>query len=267
MSGGSWWGWWARRRKTSQALALRSMAAATGMSQSAVSRIWRAFGLKPHLVQTWKLSTDPQFIEKVRDIVGLYLDPPEKGLVLAPSFVATSRHQDPGTSWAMRSSTWPRAIRSPSVSSTAWVTWRAAAPSRPSRVATRPQNVEVPVLRLCHERLKGLRKAGREVRDRFAAGRVAKRGEHPARMQQRRLDVGVLALCHPRQELVNAEGLGVGVRVDPGRQLGRQLPQDVSRLAAREALGQRLHVDCTARSAASWPTSPAACRTTSMISS
>jgi transposase len=60
----------------------RSMAAATGMSQSAISRIWRAFGLKPHLVQTWKLSTDPQFIEKVRDIVGLYLDPPDKALVL-----------------------------------------------------------------------------------------------------------------------------------------------------------------------------------------
>jgi transposase len=48
----------------------RSMAAATGMSQSAVSRIWRAFGLKPHLAETWKLSTDPQFIDKVRDIVG-----------------------------------------------------------------------------------------------------------------------------------------------------------------------------------------------------
>jgi transposase len=60
----------------------RSMAAATGMSQTAVSRIWRAFGLKPHLIQTWKLSTDPQFIEKVRDIVGLYLDPPRKALVL-----------------------------------------------------------------------------------------------------------------------------------------------------------------------------------------
>ena len=59
------------------------MAAATGMSQSAVSRIWRAFGLKPHLVQTWKLSADPQFIEKVRDVVGLYLNPPEKALVLA----------------------------------------------------------------------------------------------------------------------------------------------------------------------------------------
>jgi AraC-like DNA-binding protein len=44
----------------------RSMAAATGMSQSAVSRIWRAFGLKPHLVQTWKLSTDPQFVEVER---------------------------------------------------------------------------------------------------------------------------------------------------------------------------------------------------------
>ena len=61
----------------------RSMAAATGMSQSAVSRIWRAFGLKPHLVQTWKLSADPQFIEKVRDVVGLYLNPPDKALVLA----------------------------------------------------------------------------------------------------------------------------------------------------------------------------------------
>ena len=60
----------------------RSMAAATGMSQSSVSRIWRAFGLKPHLVQTWKLSTDPQFIDKVRDIVGLYLDPPDGALVL-----------------------------------------------------------------------------------------------------------------------------------------------------------------------------------------
>jgi len=61
----------------------RSMAAATGMSQSAISRIWRAFGLKPHLVETWKLSTDPQFIDKVRDVVGLYLDPPDRALVLA----------------------------------------------------------------------------------------------------------------------------------------------------------------------------------------
>ncbi len=60
----------------------RSMAAATGMSQTAVSRIWRAFGLRPHLVDTWKLSTDPQAIEKVRDIVGLYLDRPAKALVL-----------------------------------------------------------------------------------------------------------------------------------------------------------------------------------------
>jgi transposase len=60
----------------------RSMARATGMSQTAISRIWRAFGLKPHLVETWKLSKDPQFIDKVRDVVGLYLDPPEKALVL-----------------------------------------------------------------------------------------------------------------------------------------------------------------------------------------
>jgi transposase len=60
----------------------RSMAEASGMSQSAVSRIWRAFGLKPHKQETFKLSTDPQFIEKVRDVVGLYLNPPEKALVL-----------------------------------------------------------------------------------------------------------------------------------------------------------------------------------------
>ena len=60
----------------------RSMAAATGMSQSAVSRIWRAFGLKPHLVESFKLSPDPLFVEKVRDIVGLYLNPPDAAVVL-----------------------------------------------------------------------------------------------------------------------------------------------------------------------------------------
>jgi Rhodopirellula transposase DDE domain len=60
----------------------RSMARSAGMSQSAVSRIWRAFGLKPHIIQTWKLSTDPQFIDKVRDVVGLYMAPPENALVL-----------------------------------------------------------------------------------------------------------------------------------------------------------------------------------------
>jgi transposase len=60
----------------------RSMAAATGMGQSAISRIWRAFGLKPHVVQTWKLSTDPEFVGKVRDVVGLYMSPPENALVL-----------------------------------------------------------------------------------------------------------------------------------------------------------------------------------------
>ena len=60
----------------------RSLATEMGMSQSAISRIWRAFGLKPHLVDSFKLSNDPQFIEKVRDVVGLYLNPPEAALVL-----------------------------------------------------------------------------------------------------------------------------------------------------------------------------------------
>jgi transposase len=60
----------------------RSMAKVTGMSQSAISRIWRAFGLQPHRVETFKLSSDPLFIEKVRDIVGLYMNPPERAVVL-----------------------------------------------------------------------------------------------------------------------------------------------------------------------------------------
>ncbi len=60
----------------------RSMAAATGMSQTAVSKIWRAFGLKPHRVEDFKLSPDPLFIDKVRDVVGLYLNPPDAAVVL-----------------------------------------------------------------------------------------------------------------------------------------------------------------------------------------
>lgn len=60
----------------------RSMAAEVGLSREAVGRIWRAFGLQPHRQQTWKLSKDPQFIEKVHDIVGLYLNPPERAVVL-----------------------------------------------------------------------------------------------------------------------------------------------------------------------------------------
>lgn len=59
-----------------------SMAAEAGLSKSTVGRIWRAFGLKPHLVETFKLSSDPLFIEKVRDVVGLYLNPPERAVVL-----------------------------------------------------------------------------------------------------------------------------------------------------------------------------------------
>ncbi len=60
----------------------RAMAKRCGLSQTAISRIWRAFALQPHRVKTFKLSKDPLFIDKVRDIVGLYLDPPDKALVL-----------------------------------------------------------------------------------------------------------------------------------------------------------------------------------------
>ncbi|MGW3252276.1 IS630 family transposase [Streptomyces fungicidicus] len=59
----------------------RAMAQEMGLSQSTVSRIWRAFGLQPHRTETFKLSTDPYFVDKVHDVVGLYLDPPERALV------------------------------------------------------------------------------------------------------------------------------------------------------------------------------------------
>jgi transposase len=61
----------------------RGMAKAVGLSQTAISRIWRAFELKPHRSETFKLSTDPFFIEKVRDIVGLYMSPPERAIILS----------------------------------------------------------------------------------------------------------------------------------------------------------------------------------------
>lgn len=60
----------------------RMMAKKLGFSQSAISRVWRAFGLKPHRASTYTLSSDPLFIEKVRDVVGLYLNPPDHALVL-----------------------------------------------------------------------------------------------------------------------------------------------------------------------------------------
>ncbi len=70
----------------------RQMAAVSGLSQSTISRVWRAFGLQPHRVEQWKLSKDPLFVEKVRDVVGLYLDPPERALVLC---VDEKSHVDP----------------------------------------------------------------------------------------------------------------------------------------------------------------------------
>jgi transposase len=60
----------------------RLMAHKTGLSQTAIVRIWRAFGLQPHRVENFKFSKDPQFVEKVRDIVGLYMNPPDRAMVL-----------------------------------------------------------------------------------------------------------------------------------------------------------------------------------------
>jgi transposase len=62
---------------------IRSMAGATGFSHTTIRRIWTAFGLQPHRQETFKLSSDPLFVDKVRDIVGLYLSPPNRALVLS----------------------------------------------------------------------------------------------------------------------------------------------------------------------------------------
>ena len=58
------------------------MSKATGISSASVQRIWQAFGLKPHLEHTFELATDPNFVDKVQDIVGLYLNPPDKAVAL-----------------------------------------------------------------------------------------------------------------------------------------------------------------------------------------
>ena len=82
----------AREAAGRHALVVRKLARAVGLSHSSVQRIWAAHGLKPHLTKTFKLSNDPQFGEKVQDIVGLYLDPPDKALVL----VRRREEPDPG---------------------------------------------------------------------------------------------------------------------------------------------------------------------------
>jgi hypothetical protein len=70
---------------------VRSMAAAAGISYSSVQRIWHAHGLKPHLVKTFKISRDRNFAAKVADVVGLYLNPPDKALVLCVDERAKSK--------------------------------------------------------------------------------------------------------------------------------------------------------------------------------
>ena len=68
------------------------MAKAAGFAPSTIHRIWKAFNLQPHRTETFKLSTDPLFVEKVRDIVGLYLAPPERAMVLC----VDEKSADPG---------------------------------------------------------------------------------------------------------------------------------------------------------------------------
>jgi hypothetical protein len=70
----------------------RTMAAATGVSKSTVQQVWSARGLKPHRVETFKLSNDPKFEEKLVDVVGLYLNPPEKAIVLCTDEKSPCRH-------------------------------------------------------------------------------------------------------------------------------------------------------------------------------
>ena len=84
-----------RTPKNAMHWSTRSMAAEVGLTQSAVHRIWRAFGLQPHRQETWKLSRDPRFIEKVRDVVGLYMDPHERAVVLCVDEKSQIHRADP----------------------------------------------------------------------------------------------------------------------------------------------------------------------------
>jgi len=80
-----------------------TMAAAAGISASTVGRFWREHGLKPHRVETFKLSNDPQFVEKLRDIVGLYVSPPQHATVLScdeKSQIQALDRTHPGAAWA-----------------------------------------------------------------------------------------------------------------------------------------------------------------------
>jgi transposase len=95
----------------------RSMARSSGVSVTSVHRIWGAFGLQPHRVETFKLSTDPMFVEKVRDIVGLYLDPPDRARAIVQASSASS-------SMRLR-----RMCRKISISTLSWTTPRVTRPS------------------------------------------------------------------------------------------------------------------------------------------
>ena len=80
----------------------RLMAEAAGLHHSQVARIWKAHGLKPHLTRTFKLSTDPEFVRKLRDVVGLYVDPPERAVVFAfdeKSQIQALDRTQPGLPW------------------------------------------------------------------------------------------------------------------------------------------------------------------------
>jgi hypothetical protein len=69
----------------------RTLAPVVGVSPKTVHRVWQAYGLKPHQTRTFKLSRDPQFVEKLTDVVGLYLNPPEKALVFCADEKVRSR--------------------------------------------------------------------------------------------------------------------------------------------------------------------------------
>jgi transposase len=100
--------------------------AQVGLTQSAVLRIWKAFGLAPHRQETWKLSRDPQFVDKVKDVVGLYLNPPERAVVLCVDEKSQIQALDrtapilpmlPGTPRARRTTT---SVRGPRASTPRW---------------------------------------------------------------------------------------------------------------------------------------------------
>ena len=214
----------------------RTMAREAGLSQTAVSRIWRAFGLQPHRQDTFKLSSDPLFVEKVRDIVGLYMDPPLMAMVLCVDEKSQIQALDRTQPMLPLAPGHPRAahprLRAP---------WHHHAVrgaghrhrSRHRRAASAPPQQRVPAVP-AHHRSQRAGNAGHPPRDgqlRHAQDACHQELARPASALSRALHADLRVLAEPGRTLVRHPD----AKVHP--------PRDASLHAPTRASHQALHQD------------------------